>query len=258
MLWLTIEILLSLNFLASIALYSPIKVVILALRAYPSTIWKIKWRFSLNLYYWLRLCLRDKVWVIVLNCIYQLLILSLRMWSRYWLLGLTCELLLLLLSSLNNLFSVSQSAWIALYQVFFLIIFLLIWALSFKSCNIKVVFLEFILKSTVLIQHHLELLDLLKATLPHYWRQLTQIRHMIGVHREYLSLSRRLQEGISSWLLICIGLKVSDILEYTPIIVVNNDVVDCGNLLLRRNLLISHLRIIDHNWCHWCSLVDRS
>ena len=189
-----------------------------------------------------------------------MLILSLSiMLRRCWLLGLIRELLLLLLSSLDDLFTVSQSTWVALDQVFFLSILLLIRTLSFESGHIQIVFLELILKSAVLIQHHLELLDLLKATLSHNGRQLTQIRHMIAVHRQYLGLSRRLHEGISSRLLIWIGLKISDIFEHASIIVVNNDIIYGGNLLLLgRELLISHLRVIDHNWRHWSSLVNRS
>ena len=159
MLRLTVEILLSFNFLASIAFDSSVKIVILALRADPSTIRKIELGFSLHLS-GLKLTLRNKVRIVILNRIYQLLILSLSILRRCWLLRLISELLLLL-SSLNDLFTVSESTRVALDQVFFLSILLLIRTLSFESSHIQIVFLELILKSAVLIQHHLELLDLL-------------------------------------------------------------------------------------------------
>ena len=69
MLRLTVEILLSFNFLASIAFDSSVKIVILALRADPSTIRKIELRFSLHLS-GLKLTLRNKVRVVILNSVY--------------------------------------------------------------------------------------------------------------------------------------------------------------------------------------------
>ncbi len=84
----------------------------------------------------------------------------------------------------------------------------------------------------VFIQHHLELLNLLKTTLSHYWRQLSQIRHVIGVHRENLGLGGWLHEVVSLLLGVCIRLKISDILEHTPVVVVYDDIVYRGNLLL--------------------------
>jgi hypothetical protein len=53
------------------------------------------------------------------------------------------------------------------------------------------------LMSAVLVQHHLELLNLLKTTLSHDRWQLSQIRHVIGIHREDLGLGRGFYEGIS-------------------------------------------------------------
>lgn len=75
----------------------------------------------------------------------------------------------------------------------------------------KVIFLELIRMSAVLIHHHLELLNLLDTTLSHNGRKLTQIRHMIGIHGEDLILIG-LSEGISSLLLVGIGLKIGDVL----------------------------------------------
>ena len=199
MLWLTIEILLWFNFLASVAFYSPIEVVVLALRTDPAPIWKIKLRFPL-IYRCLMLSLRYKVWVIVLNCIYQLLVL-IRLDIRTRL----QELLLLWLAPLYNLFTVSQPVGVPLNQILFMIVLLLIWTLSFEGGHVQIVFLELILRA-VLVQHHLELLNLLKTTLSHYWWQLSQIRHVIGIHREDLSLGRGLSIGLSSLLGVGIGL----------------------------------------------------
>ena len=159
------------------------------------------------------LILRNKVWVIVLYGIYQLLVLSLSMWTRHWLQGLILHLLLLLrLTSLYNLFTVSQPVRIPLYQILFVIILLLIWALSFEGCDIQIIFFELMLMRAVFIQHHLELLNLLKTTLSHYWRQLSQIRHVIGVHRENLGLGGWLHEVVSLLLGVWIRFKVSDVL----------------------------------------------
>ena len=55
---------------------------------------------------------------------------------------------------------------------------------------------------------------------------------MISVHREDLGLGGGFHEGLSILLGGCIGLKVGDVLQDTPIVVVNDDIVYSGNLLL--------------------------
>lgn len=81
---------------------------------------------------------------------------------------------------------------------------------------------------------------------------------MTSVHREYLILSRLNEDIVSSGLLVGIGLKIGDVFHDAPIVVVYNDVVDSRHLLLwGRDWLVPHLGIIDHNWRHWGSLMNR-
>lgn len=55
---------------------------------------------------------------------------------------------------------------------------------------------------------------------------------MIGVHRENLGLGGGLHEVVSLLLGVCIRLKVSYVLEHTPVVVVYDDIVYRRNLLL--------------------------
>ena len=56
---------------------------------------------------------------------------------------------------------------------------------------------------------------------------------MISVHGENLGLGGRgFNEGLSILLGRCIRLKVGDVLQDTPVVVVNDDIVYSGNLLL--------------------------
>ncbi len=81
---------------------------------------------------------------------------------------------------------------------------------------------------------------------------------MIGVHGEYLILSRLNEDVVSSWQLVGIGLKIGDVFQDAPIVVVDNDVVDSRHLLLwGRNCLVPYLGIIHHNWRHWRPLINR-
>ncbi len=55
---------------------------------------------------------------------------------------------------------------------------------------------------------------------------------MISVHRENLGLGGGFHEGLSILLGCSIRLKVGDVLQDTPVVVVNDDIVYSGNLLL--------------------------
>ncbi len=81
---------------------------------------------------------------------------------------------------------------------------------------------------------------------------------MISVHGEYLILTRLNEDIVSSWQLVGIGLKIGDVFQDAPIVVVDNDVVDSRHLLLwGRNCLVPYLGIIHHNWRHWGPLINR-